>query len=120
MGVKEKIDNAKNTDWVARGLSEPESKTTIELAKISARIERCRLDMGLTQAEFADYMGVSQGMVSKWESKEYNFTVKSLNEIFHKLGLELDIGIKDIQNKHPNKIITWEKDKKTVRKSVAE
>ena len=112
-----KLDNAKNTDWVAKGLTESESKTTIELAKISAKIERCRLDMRLTQTEFADYMGVSQGMISKWESREYNFTVKSLNEIFHKLGLELDIGIKDPQNKYPNKIITWGKDQEAVRKS---
>ncbi|MCH5279935.1 MAG: helix-turn-helix transcriptional regulator [Lachnospiraceae bacterium] len=30
--------------------------------------------MGMTQLEFAKHMGVSQGMVSKWESREYNFT----------------------------------------------
>lgn len=43
----------------------------VELAKISARIERCRIEMGMNQQEFAKYMGVTQGMVSKWESREY-------------------------------------------------
>lgn len=59
-------------------MSKSDIKTTVELAKISAKIEMCRLDMGMTQKEFAAYMGVSQGMVSKWESREYNFTVKHL------------------------------------------
>ena len=62
MGIKEKIANAKKTDWVIEGISEAEVKTTIELAKISAKIEKCRLDLGMTQNEFAEYMGVTQGM----------------------------------------------------------
>jgi transcriptional regulator with XRE-family HTH domain len=83
----DKITNAKSTSWVTEGLSETEIKTTVELAKISARIEKRRLDMGMTQKEFANYMGVSQGMVSKWESGEYNFSINSLNEICNKLDL---------------------------------
>lgn len=93
MSVMEKIANAKTTSWIAEGLSDAEIKTTIELAKISARIERCRLDLNMTQKEFADYMGVSQGMVSKWESREYNFTVRSLNEICQKLSLSLEMNL---------------------------
>ena len=65
MGIRDKIANAKKTAWISEGLSESEIKTTIELARISAKIERCRLDMDMTQQEFAEFMGVSQGMVSK-------------------------------------------------------
>ncbi len=93
MGIADKILNAKKTDWLTEGLSEAEIKTTVELAKISARIERCRLDMGMTQKEFADYMGVTQGMVSKWESRDYNFTIKALNEICEKVDLELSVSM---------------------------
>ena len=74
MGIAEKLSKAKKTDWVSEGFSKAEVKTIVELAKISAQIERCRLEMSMTQQEFAKFMGVTQGMVSKWESREYNFT----------------------------------------------
>lgn len=75
MGIEEKLKFAKKTKWIAEGFSDAEVETIVELAKISARIERCRLEMKMTQKEFAEYMGVTQGMVSKWESREYNFTM---------------------------------------------
>ena len=61
MGIAEKIANAKKSNWVSEGISKSEVKTIVELAKISAQIERCRLDMGMTQQKFAEYMGVTQG-----------------------------------------------------------
>ena len=45
MGFTEKITSAKKSTWLSEGFSEAEIKTTVELAKISAQIERCRLDM---------------------------------------------------------------------------
>lgn len=107
MGITEKIASAEKTNWVSEGISEAEIKTTVELAKISAKIERCRLDLGMTQKEFADFMGVSQGMISKWESREYNFTIRSLNEICQKLGLSLSIGIEKPCPKSDYVIIKW-------------
>lgn len=95
MGITEKINGAKKTNWVSEDISAAEVKTTVELAKISAKIERCRLDLGMTQKEFAEYMGVTQGMVSRWESREYNFTIRSLNEICEKLGLSMSVGIEN-------------------------
>ena len=53
MGIAEKIASAKKSTWLSEGLSEAEIKTTVELAKISAQIERCRLDMHMSQKEFA-------------------------------------------------------------------
>lgn len=93
MGIAEKLAGAKKTNWVSEGFSEAEVKTIVELAKISAQIERCRIEMGMTQQEFAEYMGVTQGMVSKWESREYNFTIKTLNDICQKVGLELSVSL---------------------------
>lgn len=111
MGIMEKIASAKKTNWVSEGISEAEVKTTIELAKISAKIERCRLDLGMTQKEFADYMGVTQGMVSKWESREYNFTIRSLNEICQKLELSLSMSMEKPCSKNDYIIIKWDKEK---------
>ncbi|MBO5247497.1 MAG: helix-turn-helix domain-containing protein [Eubacterium sp.] len=117
MGIAEKIANAKETSWVTEGLSDAEVKTVMELAKISARIERCRLEMGMTQHEFAKYMGVTQGMVSKWENREYNFTIRSLNEICQKIDLELTVSLDKPCSRVDYKIIKWEKEQ--VKSSVS-
>lgn len=95
MGMAEKIVKAKPTGWVEDGLSKTDLKSTVELARISATIERKRLDKGMTQKEFATFMGVTQGMVSKWESRDYNFTIRSLNEICEKLELDLCVELED-------------------------
>lgn len=111
MGITEKIANAKETNWITEGISKSEVKTIIELAKISAQIERCRVDMGFTQQEFAKYMGVSQGMVSKWESRDYNFTIKSLNEICEKIDLELFVSMEKRCAKTDYVIVKWDEEK---------
>jgi DNA-binding transcriptional regulator YiaG len=101
----EKIANAKKTSWLTEGMTNADVKTTVELAKISAKIERSRIDLGMTQKEFADYMGVSQSMVSKWESRDYNFTIKTLNEICQKLNLTLNISLDTLKNDTPDNVI---------------
>lgn len=123
MGIMEKIANAKKSNWVSEGIPEAEIKTTVELAKISGRIERCRLDLGMTQAQFAEYMGVSQGMVSKWESREYNFTIRALNEVCNKLGLTLSLCMEKPCSKKDYPIIEWneerfEKKRKNKKKNI--
>lgn len=120
MGITEKIANAKKTNWISDGICEAEIKTTVELAKISAKIERCRLDLGMTQKEFADYMGVTQGMVSKWESREYNFTIKSLNEICQKLGLSLSMNMEKTCPRNDYVIIKWSAEKNMHNKNKNE
>ncbi len=65
-----------------------------QVSSIDERIRGCeRIEMGLTQREFAEYMGVTQEMVSKWESREYNFTIKTLNEICQKIDLKLYVSL---------------------------
>ena len=111
MGIAEKIANAKKSNWVSEGISKSEVKTIVELAKISAQIERCRLDMGMTQQKFAEYMGVTQAMVSKWESREYNFTIRTLNEICQKTNLKLFVSLDKPCVKSDYNIVEWESEK---------
>ncbi len=111
MGAMEKIANAKKTNWVSEGISEAEIKTIVELAKISAKIEKSRLDLGMTQIEFARFMGVTQGMVSKWESRDYNFTIRSINEICQKLDLTLTVNIERPCLKNDYMVIKWDEEK---------
>ncbi len=107
MGLEEKILSAKSTNWVIEGFDEAEAKTIVELAKISARIEMYRIEKGMTQKEFAKYMGVTQGMVSKWESRDYNFTIRSLNEICEKIGMNFSTSMQDKNMKVYFKPVPW-------------
>ena len=59
-------------------------------AKIAASIFRARKTRQLSQSEFADLCGVSQAMVSKWESGDCNFTIDGWSELSHKLNLPFD------------------------------
>ena len=63
------------------------------LTKISTAITKARLEKNMTQKEFAAFIGVSQGMVSKWESADYNYTIESLANICDKLNYDIDISI---------------------------
>lgn len=56
---------------------------------ISKEIIKKRLSLGLTQSEYAKTLGVSQGMLSKWESGDYNFTIASLAKIACLMELNL-------------------------------
>ncbi len=111
MGIMDKIAKAKTANWVSEGIDDAEIKTIVELARISAKIERCRLDLGMTQKEFADYMGVSQGMISKWESREYNFTIRSLNEICQKLNLSLSMSMEKPCSKSDYALVKWDEER---------
>ena len=117
MGISKKIANAKEVNWLTKGFTDSEVKTTIELARISAQIERCRLNMGMSQQEFAKYLGVSQGMISKWESREYNFTIKALNEICEQLGMDLSISLSKPSVSSGYEVIKWNEEKRKKRKS---
>ena len=108
MGIREKMANAKKSNWITQGIPEAEVKSIVQLAKISAQIERCRLDMEMTQEEFAQYMGVSQGLVSRWENRDYNFTVKSLNDICQKLNLSLTIDMLPIEAVKDYNVVNWD------------
>lgn len=90
--MENKVDVLVNA--FADALSESGIVAAIQMAKISAMLSATRIEKGMTQKEFADFMGVSQGMVSKWESEEYNFTVANLAKICEKLNLTLEINLR--------------------------
>lgn len=63
------------------------------MSKISSAIVKKRLELNMNQKRFADFLGVNQSMVSKWESSDYNFSIKSLADIAVKLDLEISLNI---------------------------
>lgn len=64
------------------------------LAKISTAIIKARIERGMTQKEFASLLGVSQSMVSKWESENYNFSIEALANICEKLDWDLTVDMR--------------------------
>lgn len=62
-------------------------------AKIASAILTKRYELKMSQTDFADYMKVSQAMISKWESGENNFSISSIAEICEKLSMIFDINI---------------------------
>lgn len=84
---------------MAEQLSPSDLIAAEQLAKISTAIAKKRIEMDMNQTDFARFMEVSQGMISKWESEEYNFTVETLAKISDKLDLDLDISLKPQQKK---------------------
>lgn len=51
------------------------------------------MQSGLSQEEFAKKLGINQSMLSKYESGEYNFTVKKLADICCKLDIDLTLNL---------------------------
>ncbi len=78
-------------EFVSNYISKSDIYAASVIAKISAFIINYRYKTGMTQKEFAKFMGVTQGMISKWESAEYNFSVESIAQIAEKLGVTVDI-----------------------------
>lgn len=63
------------------------------LNRIAAVIAGYRYNQRLTQTDLAKQLGVTQAMVSKYESGEYNFSLKTLFELFDKLKLRFSLSI---------------------------
>lgn len=61
---------------------------------IAVAISTKRVELGMTQKEFAEMLGKTQAIVSKWENGDANFTLKTLVEIAEKLDLELNVSLK--------------------------
>ena len=63
-------------------------------AKVATAIANARIERKMNQKEFAEYMGVTQSQVSKWENGCFNFTIEKLCEIADKLDLTFEASLK--------------------------
>lgn len=78
-------------EFISNYISKSDVYATTAIAKISAFIYKRRKELGMSQKAFAQMMGVTQAMVSKWESAEYNFTIATIAHIAEKLNTTFDI-----------------------------
>jgi DNA-binding transcriptional regulator YiaG len=108
--MKMNFQNAKSSSWLVSSLTKEQVKKLELIHEISMAIVRERKKLGMNQTEFAKFLGVTQGMVSKWESGEYNFTLENISNIFVKLNLDVNINVR--------KQLSRLDDKTRVRKSI--
>ena len=85
--------NTKSTkellEQLSDGLSEEELLLSSLQGLIASEITIKRHEAGLSQKEFAQLMGVSQGLVSKWEAGDNNYTLSTLVKISIALNIEM-------------------------------
>lgn len=99
MSVKERLDKIATQGTLFSSLSTEQKERSDMLATVATKIRQERIKRGMNQKEFAKFMNVTQGMISKWESVECNFTVDTLCEIFAKLDLQVSFQfVKDKEN----------------------
>lgn len=76
-------------------LTPSEQLANKKLGRIASEIEMWRVEHNMTQKDFAKFMGVTQAQVSKWESGECNFSIKTLANIASRLNCSFD-GLFDL------------------------
>ena len=60
------------------------------MAQVSTAITKERIKLGMTQAEFAQHIGVMQSQISRWEHGNYNFSLEKIADIAAKLDLDVN------------------------------
>lgn len=69
------------------------------LAEISFTLIKSRVERNMGQEEFAKFLGVSKGMLCKWEDGDYDFTIKQICFICEKLNWTPTLLLYNDQNK---------------------
>ena len=79
--------------FVDIGDNDPEYRYYDLLDKISVCLVNYRVKRGMSQTELARQLGVSQTMISKYESGDYNFSLKSIIELLAALDMHFRIEV---------------------------
>nr|WP_325215881.1 helix-turn-helix transcriptional regulator [uncultured Oscillibacter sp.] len=74
---------------LTEGLSDEELLLASIQSDIAAAISTARTAKGLRQQELSNALGVTQGLVSRWENGDVNFTLQTLARIALKLEIEM-------------------------------
>ena len=76
------------SSWLIDSFTKEEVVENRVLAELSFTIQQQRKVLGLTQAELARKLGVSQELVSRWENGEENLTIETIAKITVALGID--------------------------------
>ena len=77
----------KINDWLTKGFSEEYLSYEMYLTSLSTKITLRKLEMNISDKEFATYLGIKLRKLKKWESCRYDFTKKDLLILKEKLNI---------------------------------
>ena len=63
------------------------------MAQFSNAITSERLNLNMSQKDFAKHINATQSLISRWECGDYNFSINKIAEIAAKLDLNVDFKI---------------------------
>lgn len=94
-------------EWKEHFLSDPEHRHIYEKeaakSELWLQLVEARLTAGLTQAEVAKRLGVSQAQVARIEKRGYDtYTLTTLHRYVHALGagFQLEVTVKHVPTSH--------------------
>ena len=67
------------------------------MAQFSNAITSERLNLNMSQQDFAKHINATQSLISRWECGDYNFSINRIAEIAAKLDLNVDFKINKCQ-----------------------
>ena len=82
---------------IAEHMSAAEVKASLIMSDIASGITEYQMNHSLDQKQMAELLGVSQPMISKYESGSYNYTIKSLCKLAEQMNFEINLQFKNTQ-----------------------
>lgn len=79
---------------LSEGFSDEKATLALLQGLIASEITVRRVNRKMSQTQLAELMGVSQSMISRWESGDENFTLETIVKIASKLGIEIQCPFK--------------------------
>lgn len=61
--------------------------------KVAMQLISIPLNLGMTQEQFADYLGMKQSLISQLENGEQNITISTLQKIARRVGASVNVDI---------------------------
>lgn len=93
------------SDYLKKYSKDPSLRSELERIDVSAiiasKIIKHRIENKLSQSELAKKLGVSQKLVSKWESGRNNFTISTLEKLSEFFGWDLEYTFEKIDKRVP-------------------
>ena len=80
-------------DLFEESLSPADVITSKLMAQVSTAITKERLKLSMNQSDFAEHIGTTQSLVSRWEHGDYNFSIRKIAEIAAVLNLDVNISM---------------------------